>query len=214
MRPSTHSWQAVLFDFDGVIADSTQVKVKAFATLFAPYGTSVQEAVVRYHLANGGMPRREKLRHCLQAIAGQAPVEEELDRLGRAFADLVRDEVVAAPLMPGAKASLELLKKNATPAFVVSGTPADEMRLIVARKGLAPYFVEVHGSPQAKPGVVADILARHRFVPDRCLFVGDALADYRAAATNGLRFLGIVPSGGQSIFPEAVPTSPRVTLNW
>ena len=214
MRPDASSWQAVFFDFDGVIADSTQVKVRAFAALFASSGAAIQETVVRYHLDNGGMPRQEKLRHCFTALAGKSLTEAELEQAGRTFSDLVLEEVVAAPLIAGARTTLERLKQVGIPAFVVSGTPGAEMRLIVARKGLAPLFTEVHGSPQAKPAIVADILGRHGFSPGRCLFVGDAMADYRAAKTHALHFLGIVPAGKNSIFPAHIPISSRLTLDW
>jgi len=205
-------WQAVFFDFDGVVADSTAVKVRAFATLFASHGPDVQEAVVRYHLENGGMPRQEKIRHCFATFAGPPLDETALDRACQAFSDLVLDEVVAAPLIPGALPTLQHLQQAAIPAFVVSGTPGDEMRLIVDRKGLSAFFLEVHGSPRAKPAIVADILARHGFSPGRCLFIGDALADYRCALATGLCFLGIVPAEKDSIFPPDIPTSPVVTL--
>ena len=206
------SWQAVFFDFDGVIADSTSVKVRAFTTLFAEFGTEVQEAVVRYHLSNGGMPRHEKIRHCLSTFAKRSLSEAELAHAGNTFSSLVKEEVVAAPMIPGALDTLQLLQRTNIPAFVVSGTPAKEMRLIVLRKGLGVYFKEVHGSPQAKSMIVEDILVRYAFTPQHCLFIGDALADYRAAMATGLQFLGIVPDGAPSIFPGNVPSSPVVTL--
>jgi len=214
MHPIFLSCQAVFFDFDGVIADSTQVKIRALTTLFASYGTAVQEAVVRYHLDNGGMPRHEKIRHCFTAFAGQSLTEAELEQAGLTFSTLVLDEVVAAPLIAGARDTLERLKLADIPVFVVSGTPGDEMRLIVVRKTLAPYFAEVHGSPQDKPTIIADILTRRGFSSNRCLFIGDAMADYHAAMARGLHFLGIVPAGRNSIFPANVPTSPCVTLDW
>lgn len=214
MSHSPLPWQAVFFDFDGVIADSTTVKVRAFAALFAAYGPAVQEAVIRYHLDNGGMPRHQKIRHCFTAFADHLPTDAELDRAGQTFSQLVLDEVIAAPLIPGALATLCQLQQAAIPAFIVSGTPGEEMRLIARRKGLGSYFLEVHGSPLAKPALLADILSRHSYVPGQCLFVGDALADYRAAVATGLRFLGIVPEGRDSIFPQDVPTSPVVTLTF
>lgn len=207
-------WQAVFFDFDGVIADSTTVKVRAFAALFAAYGPAVQEAVIRYHLDNGGMPRHQKIRHCFTAFTGHLPTDAELDRAGQTFSQLVLDEVIAAPLIPGALATLCQLQQAAIPAFVVSGTPGEEMRLIVEHKGLGSYFLEVHGSPLAKPALLAGILIRHGYTPGQCLFIGDALADYRAAIATGLRFLGIVPEGRDSIFSQDVPTSPIVTLTF
>ncbi len=212
MEQFSNTWQAVFFDFDGVIADSTAVKARAFAALFAPFGPTVQEEVVRYHLDNGGMPRLEKIRHCYTVIAGQPLDELVLKRLGQSFAAMVRDEVVAAPFVPGALTTLQHLQQAKVPCFVVSGTPAQEMRDIVQRKGLATYFAEVHGSPEVKAAIIADILKRYAFFADQCLFIGDALADYRAARDTGLHFLGIVPQGKHSIFAEGVTTSASVQL--
>ncbi len=205
-------WQAVFFDFDGVIADSTAVKAKAFSALFAAYGPKVQAAVVRYHVENGGMPRRDKIRHCHEIIVGQPVDDDRLEREGQAFADMVRDEVVTARYIDGALATLQLLKKKGIPCFVVSGTPGEEMRDIVVRRGLSPYFLEVHGSPQVKTKIVADILRRHQLNPKCSLFIGDALADFRAAQNNELAFLGIVPQGQASVFPDTVTTSACVHL--
>lgn len=214
MHATMPPWQAVFFDFDGVIADSTDVKARAFATLFAPYGADVQEAVVRYHLDNGGMPRHEKIRHCFITYAGKQVTETELAQAGATFSSLVLEEVVLAPLIPGALMSLQQLQQMDIPAFVVSGTPHDEMQLIVQRKGLGCFFQEVHGSPSSKAAIITDILTRYSFTPDRCLFIGDALADYQAAESTGLCFQGIVPHGASSsIFPENVRTSAVVTLS-
>jgi phosphoglycolate phosphatase-like HAD superfamily hydrolase len=207
-----NSWQAVFFDFDGVIADSTAVKVRAFTTLFAPFGPAVQERVVRYHLENGGMPRLDKIRHCHAVFVGQPIHDAELKRQGQAFSAMVRDEVVAAPYIGGALVTLQQLHQTKTHSFVVSGTPEEEMRDIVERKGLSPYFREVHGSPRAKSAIIADIVDRYQLIPDHCLFIGDALADYRASLDTGLHFLGIVPEGKPSIFPATVPTSTTVRL--
>lgn len=209
----THNhWQAVFFDFDGVIADSTDIKVRAFAELFAEHGPAVQAAVVRFHLDNGGMARHRKLRHCCEVIAGMAVDDSHLDRLGRRFADLVFDGVLAAPLMPGAAESLRWLERQQIPAFVVSATPHEEMNRVAERKGLRGFFLEVHGSPRGKTEIVADVVRRFVFAPQRCLFVGDALADLRAARDTGLHFLGIVPAGSASRFPADTAISATVLI--
>ena len=214
MNIHTTPWHAVFFDFDGVIADSIAVKVRAFAALFAPYGPAVQDAVVRYHRENGGMPRQEKLRYCSETLAGVPLNDQGLARMGQTFSAMVLEEVVAAPLIPGALATLQRLREQSIPSFVVSGTPHDEMQRIVERKGLRPYFTEVHGSPQSKTAIVQELLGRYHLHPQGCLFIGDALADYRAAAATGLHFLGITPEGQDSPFPEGVPTSCHVTLDF
>lgn len=212
MNHQHNHWQAVFFDFDGVIAASLAVKIRAFATLFAPYGPAVQAAVVQYHRDNGGMPRHRKLRHCCEVLAGRPVDDRELADLGHTFADLVRAEVVAAPLIAGALETLEQLRRAGIPAFVVSGTPHEEMGLIVADKGLQSYFAEVHGSPRSKTEIISQLLDRYHYDPGHCLFIGDALTDYHAARATGLHFLGIVPEGTASIFPAGVPTLSRVHL--
>jgi beta-phosphoglucomutase-like phosphatase (HAD superfamily) len=212
MTTPTPLWDAVFFDFDGVIAASLEVKVRAFATLFAPYGPAIQEAVIRYHRDNGGMPRHLKLRYCVEILAGRSIDDQDLTRMGQNFADLVLEEVVASPLIAGALATLEQLRDSSIPAFVVSGTPQDEMRRIVDLKRLQLYFTEVHGSPRSKTEIITDIMERLHYNPDYCLFIGDALADYRAATATGLRFLGIVPQGQPSIFPAGVPMASMVTM--
>ena len=212
MTEDPNSWQAVFFDFDGVIADSTAVKAQAFSTLFAPYGPKVQEAVVQYHLATGGMPRWEKIRHCFNEFVGEGIDEATLGQKGQVFSDLVLEKVIAAPYINGALETLQTLRRMALPCFVVSGTPGEEMRSIVRRKGLDSYFLEVHGSPQVKDDIVADIIRRHHLVAKHCLFIGDALADYQAAQKNGLAFLGIVAGTAPSLFPKVVPTSAKVQL--
>ena len=199
---------AVFFDFDGVIADSLAVKKAAFATLFAPWGKEVQRAAVRYHEQNGGMPRHSKLRHCMEELAGQEVSEAELANLAQRFAELVFDAVVAAPLLPQVDATLQALQQAQIPAFVVSGTPEEEMQKIVRHKKLAPNFQGVFGAPRQKSVIVQQVLEQRNLTPSQALFIGDALADLKAARDNGLAFLGIVPPGQPNIFPAAVAISP------
>lgn len=199
---------AVFFDFDGVIVDALAVKRAAIAALFAPHGGAVQEAVVRYHEAHGGMPRQEKLRHCLEQLAGQPADEAELARLATAFAGQIFQGVLAAPLLPHVQATLQALKKARIPAFVVSGTPEEEMRTVVRHRGLAPYFREVFGSPRPKEEILRQVLQAEYLTPPRCLFIGDALADWRAAHACGLAFLGILLPGRGTPFPTGTVTAP------
>ena len=57
---------ALFFDFDGVIADSVEVKTDAFAELFNDEGLEVQQKVIDHHRNHGGMTRREKFQHYYQ----------------------------------------------------------------------------------------------------------------------------------------------------
>lgn len=207
------NWDTVFFDFDGVILDSVHVKTEAFAAMFSSYGPEVEKQVVAYHLANGGMSRFEKFTYFNQSLLKRPVSPSEITRLGEKFSDLVLEKVIQSPFVEGVMEVLEKLKKTTTPAYVVSGTPDAEIKLIVKRIKLDSYFREVHGSPRHKEEIVADLLNKTKFTPSRCLFIGDAMSDCNAARITGINFLGIVPRGGKSPFPSGCLTSPTVALN-
>ncbi len=198
----TIRWQAVFFDCDGVILDSVDVKTRAFAKLFSQHGPEIEAAVVEYHLKNGGVSRFEKFRYYYEHILKRSITDYEIEELGKAFSSLVVEEVIASPFIDGALESLEQLKEKAVPIYLVSGTPEPEMIEIAGKKGIADFFVEIHGSPQKKWDAVADLLARKGYDSSRCIFLGDAMSDYEAAKRNGMHFIGIVPEGELSVFPE------------
>jgi beta-phosphoglucomutase-like phosphatase (HAD superfamily) len=185
-------WQAFFFDFDGVLADSVEVKTRAFAQLFAPFGPEVEAKVVDHHRRHSGVTRVDKFRHYYQEFLGRPLDEAGLADLCSRFARLVVDKVVAAPEIFGAEAFLRRWEAR-LPCFVVSATPEVEIREIVKRRGWSGYFGEVMGAPRSKRENLEILLGRHQLMPGRCLFFGDADSDYRAAQACGVHFLGILP---------------------
>jgi beta-phosphoglucomutase-like phosphatase (HAD superfamily) len=200
-------WQAVFWDFDGVVLDSVNVKTKAFALMFSQYGPEIEKAVVEYHLANGGISRYEKFKFFYNILLKRNISDVELNKLGEEFSSLVLQEVLSAPFIPGAAEGLDLLKNNGVPCFVVSGTPQEEIAFIVNKRSLDSYFEEIHGSPRGKPEIVHEIIERFKYTPQNCLLIGDAMADFEAAIANGVQFIGIVPCEDRSIFPIGAITS-------
>lgn len=201
-------WQAIIFDFDGVVAESGKIKTQAFADLYREYGDEVVAAVVQHHNKNGGMSRYRKFHHYQQHFLNKPPLTSEQEHaLDVRFSELVVEAVIAADAVPGAN---ELIRQQAAriPLFVASGTPEIELKVIVERRGLAPYFKEVRGSPTLKQTLVAEILSAHHLNPESTLMVGDALVDYESAHANGLAFLGRVYPSDPNPFPEHVKVVP------
>lgn len=201
------AWQAFFFDFDGVLADSVEVKTKAFARLFEPFGPEVTARVVEHHRRHSGVTRVDKFRHYYQEFLHQPLADQELAELCRRFNCLVVDEVVAAPEIPGAEAFLRLFVGK-LPLFVVSAAPEAELQEIVRSRGWAGYFLEVRGAPRSKRENLATLLEEHTLAAERCLFFGDAEADYLAAQACGVNFLGIVPG------PEAPLLKRAPQIDW
>ena len=183
------SLSAVVFDFDGVILESADVKTDAFVELYADHGADVVGKVRAHHLANLGISRFKKFAWIAENVFGRPLGDDESAALGRRFSDLAFAKVLAVPFVPGAEAALAALAHRGLPMFVASGTPQDELQLIVARRGLADTFREVHGAPREKPEILRDLLARHGLAPHQVLFVGDGMSDYKAARAVETPFL-------------------------
>lgn len=204
MSPLFIDRQAVFFDFDGVIVDSHHVKTRAFAALYAEDHPQVVDRVIAYHNANGGVSRHRKFEYFESALLGREPTPARLTVLAERFAAAVVDAVVASPEIEGAEALLQALARQRTPCVVASGTPEDELRLIVERRGLSRYFHAIRGAPTEKSEILAQTIGALGCDPGACLMVGDAMTDYDAACATGVPFLGVAPLGAPSPFPACV----------
>ncbi len=180
--------RAIVFDFDGVILESADVKTEAFLELYAEHGAELVEQVRLHHLANLGISRFKKFAWIAEHLLKQPLSAEESTALGERFSALALARVLASPMVPGAHAALEALADRLL-LFVASGTPQAELDMIVDQRGLRRYFREVWGTPSEKPAIVRDLLARHGLTPEQVLFIGDGVSDHRAAVATGLHFL-------------------------
>lgn len=179
-------YSAFIFDFDGVIKDSVKVKSEAFVQLYESEGREFQLKVEQYHLANGGISRYVKFKVWNEWL-GRSTSEETIDELAENFAQLVIDNVVASPFVDGAIEAIESASENAI-SFIATGTPDDEINMILSQLGLEKFFREVHGASRKKATIVNDILERFYLASSEVLFIGDAQTDYKAALDTGLDF--------------------------
>ena len=206
--------QAFFFDFDGVLADSVEVKTQAFARLFEPYGTKIVAKVVDHHRRHGGMTRVEKFRYYYREFLKKPLDDDVMERLCSEFSRLVVDQVVASPEIPGAEAFLTKWHDH-IPCFVISATPDDEIRKIVRHRGLEGLFKEVLGSSASKSENLKILLNKYRLDPAKCIFFGDAESDYHAAKNCGVEFIAILPGQDSSllkIVPDVSWTNDFETL--
>jgi len=191
--------KCVVFDFDGVILESLNVKTRAFRDLFREYPEH-QEAIVRLHLDNGGMPRFDKFRIIYRDFLRKPLSEAECRELGRRFSELVFDAVIECPFVPGAQEFLEYLHGRVD-LYVASGTPHAELCEIVSRRGLEPLFKEVYGSPDTKAAILSRIMREQVLKPEEIVLIGDALGDFQNALQVGVHFIGRVPKDSPNPFP-------------
>lgn len=202
--------KAIVFDFDGVILQSVDIKTRAFATLFAPEGERAAGLILAFHRANGGISRYEKFRHAYREVL-KRPLSPEQERaLGQRYNALVEEAVSVCPWVPGAREFLEA-RHAELPLFVASATPQEELRRIVARRRMDPFFRAAYGAPATKDAILREIARTLDCPAADLLMIGDARNDHDAAQAVGAAFVGVVPPGEKNPFPEGVAALPDLT---
>jgi phosphoglycolate phosphatase-like HAD superfamily hydrolase len=179
--------KAIAYDFDGVILENAHVKTEAFVELFAEHGPEAQAKIKAHHLDNLGISRFKKFEWIYANVLGKSLSQDESNALGARFSSLALEKVLASPFVPGAREALGELASF--PSFVASGTPQEELDLIVDRRQLRFAFREVHGSPKEKPAILAGILDQLGLARHELLMIGDGMSDYKAATAAGVQFL-------------------------
>ena len=180
--------KGIIFDFDGVIAESIQVKTEAFATLYKPYGTDIVNNIIKHHEANGGVSRFEKIRFYHETFLNKVVTNDEIKELADRFSKLVVKKVIDSPYVPGV---LDFIKKlnNKYKIYISTGTPTFEIKMIIRGRGISEYFSKVYGSPEKKDDHINKIINEYRFKPEELLFFGDSNSDLEAASSSGLHFI-------------------------
>lgn len=190
MKLQVTDYASLVFDCDGVILNSNRVKTDAFYQAALPYGEAAAQAMVDYHVANGGVSRYLKFAHFLEQLVPEYAVERSgpnLDELLEHYANAVLEGLLSCEVAPG----LEQLRERTpnTRWLIVSGGDQAELRHVFAKRGLAELFDGgIYGSPDTKDEILAREL-KSNTIQMPALFLGDSKYDYQAASTAGLDFV-------------------------
>lgn len=184
--------RGILFDLDGVLLESTEVKTRAFRELFAEYPHQLKE-ILAYHENHAGVSRFEKFRHIVSRILREQLSDERFAFLCNRYSELVLVKVLSVPLVAGVQEFLQDYHRKAL-LFVASGTPQDEVGYVLEQRGLGSYFQGAFGSPSSKTEIVKTILSKWSLSSDQVVLVGDSDTDLQAAENSGVRFIGRIHS--------------------
>lgn len=185
---SLNSYRVIFWDFDGVIKDSVSAKTEAYLKLFEEYGSEVQQRVKEHHGMHGGVSRLEKIPYYFLEYLGRELSSAEIEKYCSRFSELCFERVIASSYIPGAE---EYIRKNhkIQKFYIITGTPQEEIELILQRLDLKSCFQDVYGSPRTKKKIIQNFL--ETIEPDKAgiLFIGDATTDFEAAEQFGIDFL-------------------------
>ena len=206
----TRALQAVIFDFDGVIANSEPLHLRAFQQALGDEGIILtsEEYYARY-LGYDDVG-------AFQALGRDRGIEMSEVRVsslaGRKAIRLRELTDAGEVLFPGA-ADFIRASAQAVPIAIASGALRHEIDEIVSAAGLAPLFSTIVASgdtPNSKPSPAPYLLAferlkagRPELEAHRCVAIEDSRWGLASAAGAGLRCVGVTTSYGADELGDA-----------
>jgi HAD superfamily hydrolase (TIGR01509 family) len=191
---------AVIFDFDGVIADTEPLHFASFRQTLDEIGISLTES--DYYANYLGYDDRG----CFIAAltAHQRPIDSAvlaqlMRRKAHAYLESVKDHLI---IFPGVR---EFVRETAAayPLAIASGALRHEIELILEQAGLQKEFLHItsaedvtRGKPDPEPFLQA-LNALNRRCPEQaitagsCLVIEDSIPGIRGAKTAGMKVLAV-----------------------
>jgi beta-phosphoglucomutase family hydrolase len=184
---------AVIWDMDGVLADTAPYHLLAWQETFAKRGIKFTEEDFRrsFGIKNDAI---------IKNVLGEPTTEAEIETIAlekeATFRRIIGKNI--KPL-PGALKLLEALDGHGVKMAIASSTPIENIRLIVGSLGIGKYFPAVitgHDVTEGKPSPQVFLLAAQRLGVEakNCVVFEDAVAGVTAAKSAGMRCVAITSS--------------------
>jgi 16S rRNA pseudouridine516 synthase len=181
---------AVIFDLDGVLADSEPWWNQIDAKLLAEHGVSYRG---EYHRNVLGVSYRLAVEFYKNAFHISASVEELMRRRGEIATDFFANRV---GLFPSAKTTAERLREMKLHLAVATSSVSASARPFLDRTGIRSLFSVVvtgdevqQGKPH--PDIYLRTAKKLGISPEACLVVEDALAGIAAGKAANMRVAAI-----------------------
>ncbi len=178
--------KAVIFDFDGTIADTMPfLSALAVNLITTNYEISEEEARGRYRETTGIDFRTQ-----MERIFPNHPRNREVVA---AFEARKLDGILDHPVFSEVVPTLMLFKSRHVARFICSSSTEEIVADYASKTNIADL---IDGCFGYRPGLskgqqIELILRQHRLDPDEVLFVSDSLMDYEFVRDKGIRFIGI-----------------------
>ncbi|EHU5004812.1 HAD family hydrolase [Vibrio vulnificus] len=187
-----NKYDIYIFDCDGVILDSNQLKIVAMKNALEAHFSNHEliEQCLNYFRCNFGKSRFHHVSYFLDYILTvDADRRSEVERLILAsFSKQCRNLYLSADVTPG---FFQFLEKCKGSKYVASGSEQEELREVFEQRGLDSYFDGVFGSPTPKVELVKEILKMEN--KNSAVLFGDAVSDLFSARENKIDFVFYSP---------------------
>jgi phosphoglycolate phosphatase-like HAD superfamily hydrolase len=181
--------KVLVFDFDGTLVDSNEIKWLGFESVFADF-PEYREKITAYCRGFHHTVRDEKFRYVYETILGLPYTSEVAGALHKRYASVTTGAVIGAPEVSGASAFLRGISPHVVTA-VLSSTPQDILLQILEERGWRSLFQRIQGAPVDKAAWLRDFRAKHGLASDELVFFGDTDEDREAACMAQCAFVGV-----------------------
>ncbi len=194
--------KAIVFDWDGTLANTMEYKRANFVKLMSSFGPSEKD-VENFHREFSGIPRRKLMQKCLESLAGRDLSEAELEQLSDKYTQMNMESSLSASPFADAKMFLEFAKGKFQ-LFVSSSSDPDELLKVVDNMSLFDCFDEVLGS---RPGFgkgrehIAHIKSKYGYEKEDLIFFGDDKKDYELNHAAGVETFLLNRNNSSMNFP-------------
>jgi HAD superfamily hydrolase (TIGR01509 family) len=211
------SYQAILFDMDGVIVDTNQAVTDFWQKWSQVHQVRLSQTDFQQHIY--GCPATHTLDLLFPAL--------DADQRDQIIADMTAYEINQRyTAVTGVIPFLEELKRNNIPKALVTSGEQWKVTAVLTQLGLNGTFdatVTVADIKQGKPNPDCYLLgAAHLQVePEKCIVFEDAVSGVKAAVAAGALCIGVQPgqptplleAGAQFVVPDFSPVTLQVNLS-
>ena len=179
----------IIFDFDGVIVDSNEVRINGFIRLYQNRYPWAIDEFRRYLRLNSGLSRYKKIEYFYKNILRIEPELIILTKDAEDYSSIVTSDVIKAPFIDG---SIDFIKKNINRFEYAMISSSDQLELIkiCMSRDIDKYFTEILGSPIEKNKNIERFIRNKNAIKSEIVYVGDTKYDEIAALNSGISFIG------------------------
>lgn len=182
-------YRHIIFDFDGVLAETNNIRFDGFYSLFKNHNKNSVNDLIQYARLNGGKSRYDKIKYFFENILNEEISKEKVYELALQYSQLVRQKVIDALPVRGSTEFLSQYQSEFCFA-IVSGSDQDELRDVCKARRIDHFFIEILGSPLSKSLNISQLLSKKGWKRELCVYIGDSLDDLETAKMNGIDFIG------------------------
>lgn len=181
-------YDVFIFDCDGVILDSNNIKTNAFKSTLTGVSEKKINQLIKYHKRFGGISRYEKFKYFYTFINIQNDKEILIKQALEKFGSIVSKQLLEAEYLPGILNFLEEIKKKKSTCFINSGSDEKELIEIFSKRKILSLFHSVFGSPGTKiqnNKKIFKLMGRKK----KYLYFGDSASDYFSTLDYNIDFI-------------------------